>query len=195
MVDRSDTHREPAEGLAPPDHEELWDAVGSDAHEALGNVTRLLFPSRQEADAAVETLRTMTGPRTISVRPAPGLHASVVDHEARTAADAARRDGLAGALVGAVLGLVAALAGATTLPPASAMVLLSLLGAGFGLLIGALVGLARNDPMDDDPVLEVDAGPDAVVVTVRSLRAPRIREAGRALGGVPIEPRTPLSRG
>ena len=180
-------------GLAEPDHEELWDAVGSDAEDALGNVTRLLFQTRAEADEAVEVLCSMTPAKTVSVRPAAGLHAVVMDREARTATSAARLHGLTGAVVGIALGVIAALAGLADLPTTAALVLLGLLGGGFGFLVGALVGLARTDPMDDDPTVEVDAGQDAVVVTVRSLRAARIREVGRAMGGVPIDPRTPLS--
>jgi hypothetical protein len=186
-------YHEPA--LAEPDHEELWDAVGSDAEGALGNVVRLLFSSRAEADAAVATLRSMTDVRTMSIRPAPGLHAPVVDAEARTSALSARHYALLIGGFGVLAGLGAGLSGLTTLPTAAAMALLALLGGGFGHVVGALVGLALADPYDDDPRVEVDAGPDAVVLTVRSLRAVRLREAGRALGGVPIDPRAPLSSG
>jgi hypothetical protein len=186
-------YREPA--LAEPDDEELWDAVGSDAEGAFGNVVRLVFPSRAEAEAAVTVLRSMTDARTMSIRPAPGLHAPVVDAEARTSALSARHyAGLIGAF-GVLAGIGAGLSGLTTLPTVAGMALLAMLGGGFGGLVGALVGLALADPYDDDPRVEVDAGPEAVVLTVRSLRAVRLREAGRALGGVPIDPRAPLSSG
>jgi hypothetical protein len=185
--------REPA--LAEPGHEELWDAVGSDAEQALGNVVRLVFPSRAQADEAISALRSVTGPRTMSISPAPGLHAPVIDSEARTSALSARHYAGLVATFGLVAGLAAGLAGLTTLPTVAGMALLGMLGAGFGGLVGALVGLALADPFDDDPLVEVDAGPDAVVLTVRSLRAVRIREMGRALGGIPIDPRSPLSSG
>jgi uncharacterized membrane protein len=179
--------------LAEPDHEQLWDAVGSDAERAWLNLTRLLFPDREAASEAVAVLRGISGAPTISMAPAPGLRAPRIDAEARTAATAARRIGGIGALVGAVLGSLVALLGPMDLPVLAATLLLAFLGAGFGGLVGALVGLSLNDPFDDDPVIEVEAGPDAVVVTVHSLRTTRIRRVGESLGGIPIDPHAPLS--
>jgi hypothetical protein len=183
--------REPE--LAEPDHEQLWDAVGSDAERAWLNLTRLLFPDRRSAMEAVAVLRGLSGAPTISVTPTPGLRAPRIDADARTAATAARHAGGIGAAVGAGIGAGAALLVEMALPLLPATLLLAFLGAGFGGLVGALVGLSLSDPFDDDPVIEVEAGPDAVVVTVHSLRTTRIRRVGESLGGIPIDPHAPLT--
>jgi hypothetical protein len=179
--------------LAEPDHEQLWDAVGSDAERAWLNLTRLLFPDRRTAMEAVAVLRGISAAPTISVTPAPGLRAPRIDAEARTAATAARRVGGIGAVVGAGIGAAVALLGAVDLPLLAATLLLAFLGAGFGGLVGALVGLSLSDPFDDDPVIEVEGGPEAVVVTVHSLRTTHIRRVGESLGGIPIDPHAPIS--
>jgi hypothetical protein len=182
----------PPPELAQLDHEELWDAVGSDAERAWLNLTRLLFPDRDTAVAAVAVLRGVTGAPTISMTPAPGLRAPRIDAEARTAATAARRVGAFGAALGAALGVAVALLAPVAMPATAAALLLAFLGAGFGGLVGALVGLSLSDPLDDDPLVEVEGGPDAVVVTVHSLRTTHLRRLGESLGGVPIDPHAPV---
>jgi hypothetical protein len=184
----------PLPALAELDHEELWDAVGSDAERAWLNLTRLLFPDGDSAAAAVAVLRGVTGAPTISMTPAPGLRAPRIDAEARTAATAARGAGALGAVAGAALGVAVALLAPMAMPATAAVLLLGFLGAGFGGLVGALVGLSVTDPLDDDPLIEVEGGPDAVVVTVHSLRTTHIRRLGESLGGVPIDPHAPVAR-
>jgi hypothetical protein len=184
----------PLPELAELDHEELWDAVGSDAERAWVNLTRLLFPDRETALAAVAVLRGVTGAPTISMTPAPGIRAPRVDSEARTAATAARGAGALGAAVGTALGVGVALLAPMAMPAVAAALLLAFLGAGFGGLVGALVGLSVTDPLDDDPLVEVEGGPEAVVVTVHSLRTTHLRRLGESLGGVPIDPHAPVTR-
>jgi hypothetical protein len=181
------------EGLAEPGHETLHDAVGSDAEDSWIHTVRVVFPDPQEAERAITDLRhrVRIARDSISVAPAEGLHARAVDATLHQATVSARHLGLLGVVVGALVGLGLALTGVTTLEQVDAIALLSFTGAGLGGVVGVLVGFGTRGPLDDDPVVEVVASPDAVVVTARSLRADRIREILTAAGGEPIDTHPP----
>lgn len=174
--------------LAEPGDERLHDAVGSDAEQARAHTLRVLFEDRDAAEAAVDALQETipVAADSISLTPAPNTTATVADdtfsRDASASARTAARWALLGAPVGVLLGLVLELG----IPTALAAVLLGAGFAGFGALSGALVGLARTDPLDDDPEVLVATGDDAVVVTVRHLRPARHRRLLVAFGGIPI---------
>jgi hypothetical protein len=177
-------------GLAEPGHEHLHDAEGSDTEGARATTLRVLFPDRAQAEAAVAALyeHEPVAADSISIAPAPHVTARLVDRTLPKDLSAMGRHAGLGALLGAPVGILLGVALPLGFARALAVPLMMFAFAGFGALVGALIGLARADPLDDDPVVTVVAGGDAVVVTVRHLAAPRYTALLTAFGGLPIEP-------
>ena len=175
--------------LAESGQERLHDAVGSDAEQARQHRLQVLFEDREAAEHAVESLQELLPVPwdSISVTPAPHVTAIMVDDTFDRDATATWRHAAQGAAIAAPLGLLLGLfidLGIATLVAAA---LLTFGFAGFGAIAGGLVGLARTDPLDDDPQVLVSAGPNAVVLTLRHLRPARHRDLLTALGGVPVD--------
>ena len=99
---------------------------------------------------------------SVQVHPAPPGRYQLHDETLHVDAAAARRWALLGMLVGGVVGLV--MAGLTSLPAAATTASF----AGFGALVGAMVGLQWVEQMDGDPVSwrDVTADDDVVLVEV-----------------------------
>lgn len=175
--------------LAEPGREHLHDAVGSDAEQARAHTLQVLFEDRAQAEEAVAALQeTLPMPSdSISISPAPHITAIALDESFARDAAASWHDAARGAAMAAPLGLLLGLILDLGLATAVAATLLTFGFAGFGAIAGALVGLARTDPLDDDPQVLVVAGGDAAVVTLRHLRPFRHRQLLVAAGGVPIE--------
>jgi hypothetical protein len=185
--------RRPHPPLGQPGTELLHDAVGSDAEMARIHTVQILFPTRDQAEEALDALYETLPVRAdaVSIRPAGNetvtLHDPSFEDEATgTWRSAARIAGL-----GAVLGLLLGLTLELGLEPAVAAGLLTFALGGFGAIAGALVGVARSAVLDDDPLVLVTPGDAAVVVTVRHLRPARPRRLLEAYGGSWIETPTP----
>lgn len=191
-AERGHAWRHDPPALAPFGAEELWDAVGSDSEGSWLHTARVVYPDREMAERAVAALRQLTGAATMSLVACPGLRAPRLDVEEEGDAKGVTHGAMIGGAAGAAIGLVAAAIGALTLEPGVALALLGLAGLAFGGFVGAVVGLSLADPNDDDPVLWVHADEQAHLVTVRHLHAHRFRDLGERLGGVSIDPRTPL---
>ena len=176
--------------LAETGRERLHDAVGSDAEQAREHRLQVLFEDREQADRAVEALQELLPVPwdSISVTPAPHATATMVDDNFNLDATATWQDAARGAALAAPVGLLLGLFVDLGLATLVAAALFTFGFAGFGAIAGGLVGLARTDPLDDDPQVLVAAGADAVVLTLRHLRPARHRQLLTALGGVPVEP-------
>ncbi len=175
--------------LAEGGRERLHEAVGSDAEQAREHRLQVLFENREQADQAVEALQDLLPVPwdSISVTPAPHVTAAMVDDTFSRDATATWRHAARGAVLAAPLGLLLGLAVDLGIATAVAAALLAFGFAGFGAIAGGLVGLARTDPLDDDPQVLVATGADAVVLTLRNLRPARHRQLLAALGGIPVE--------
>ncbi len=175
--------------LADPGSEHLHDAVGSDAEQARVHTVQVLFEQREQAETALDAIYETFPypPDAVSVRPAAGVTAKAVDDAFEDDARATWRGAARAAAVGAPLGLLLGLTLEIGLESLVAVGLLTFAMAGFGAISGALVGLARSDPLDDDPAVEVTGGDDAVIVTLRHLRPWSLRRRLVAFGGLPIE--------
>ena len=175
--------------LAESGQERLHDAVGSDAEQARQHRLQVLFEDRDQAERAVEALQDLLPVPwdSISVTPAPHVTAIMADDTFGRDATATWRDAARGAAIATPLGLLLGLFVDLGIATMVAAALLAFGFAGFGAIAGGLVGLARTDPLDDDPQVLVAAGADAVVLTLRNLRPARHRQLLAALGGVPVD--------
>lgn len=181
--------RRPHPQLGEPGAERLHEAVGSDAELARIHTVQVLFPTRAQAEEALDALYgTLPVPAdAVSVRAAPNetvtLHDPSFEDEAAGTWHVAA--GFAG--IGALLGLLLGLTLELGLEPVVAAGLLAFAVAGFGAIAGALIGVARAAVLDDDPAVLTTTGEDAVVVTIRHLRPSRPRRLLERLGGTWIE--------
>jgi hypothetical protein len=175
--------------LAEPGREHLHHAVGSDSEQAREHRLQVLFEDRMHAEEAVESLQELQPMPwdSISITPAPNLTATVLDESFERDASGTLRSAVIAAAIGAIGGALLGMVLDLGLVTAVAVALLAFGMAGFGAIAGGLIGLARTDPLDDDPHVLVVAGPDAAVVTLRHLRPHRHHRVLVALGGIPIE--------
>ena len=109
----------------------------------------------------------------IRAQPAPAGRWMLRDEVLHDEAVGARHGGEIGMLIGSVIGLAAALLVATIRDAGTAAWAVTAVGlGGFGAIIGAMTGLQRREPGDDDPVRYHDLDDDSGLWTL-SVDSPR----------------------
>ena len=155
-----------------------------DVHISMTEVN-VLFDDRPVAERAAEALKDRRMHAEDVQIWEPEDHA-LWAYDMRIAKNArwARTDGLIAALVGAaIMAVVTVALAADAMGVGSALLLGAFTGMGFGGLIGAMFGLQMAEPMDDDPLVTIEPGRGAHVVTFVTSRPSRAREAMLAAGG------------
>ncbi|HEX9888900.1 MAG TPA: hypothetical protein VGA69_05450 [Nitriliruptorales bacterium] len=147
-----------------------------------------LLPEDGVEEVVAELRRHGIHADEIHAEPAPTGRWMLRDEELHEDAAGARHGAELGFLVGLVVGLAAALVVTVIRDAGAAAWAVSALGGGgFGAIIGAMTGLQRRDPQDDDPVRFHDVTEDSGL-WVLSVDSPRWSfRAHRLLEGHGVE--------